>query len=175
MWNVRKPNHPNDRSWAKSIKDIEDDERYREIIQNQACIGIWIIFTTRKWHSIIKDKEKFWKGHYFCDTVLIQHVFPFLKNEENVMHVNEVTFVDDKAPCMKANMTQQLIQDNDVSFWSNNIWPRDSPDLNAAEHIGSIIKDEVKKKNVIWDWTWSLSWRDIERSQMRCLRKHGNK
>jgi len=86
------------------------------MIQNQACIGIWIIFTARKGYLIIKDEEEYWKGHYFCDTVLIQHVFPFLKNEENVMHVNEVTLVHDKAPCMKANMTQQLIHDNDASF-----------------------------------------------------------
>ncbi|CAF3008726.1 unnamed protein product [Rotaria sp. Silwood2] len=41
---------------------------------------------------------------------------------------------------------QHLLQDNDVKFWGNDIWPENSPDLNVAEHIGTIIKDEVEKK-----------------------------
>jgi hypothetical protein len=31
-------------------------------------------------------------------------------------------------------------------FWGNDIWSGNSPDLNVAEHIGPIIKDEVEKK-----------------------------
>jgi hypothetical protein len=85
-------------------------------------------------------------GEYFRDVILTQNVFPFLNNEENVIDPDEVTFVHDKAPCMKANKTQHLFQDNDVKFWGNDIWPGNSPDLNVAEHIRSIIKDEVEKK-----------------------------
>ena len=47
---------------------------------------------------------------------------------------------------MQANQTQHLLQDNDIKFWGNDIWPGNSPDLNVAEHIGSIIKDEVETK-----------------------------
>jgi hypothetical protein len=47
---------------------------------------------------------------------------------------------------VRANQTQHLLQDNDVKFWGNDIWLGNSPDLNVAEHIGSIIKDEVEKK-----------------------------
>jgi hypothetical protein len=83
VWIIQKPNHQNDRIWAKTIEDIDVDEE---------------------------------------------------------------TFVHDKAPCIKANMTQQLIQDNDINFWGNNIWPGNSSDLNAAEHIGSILKDEVETR-----------------------------
>ncbi len=68
------------------------------------------------------------------------------KNEENVIDLDEVTFVHDKAPCRQANKTQHLLQDNDIKFWANNIWPGNSPDLNVTEHIGAIIKDEVEKK-----------------------------
>ncbi len=46
---------------------------------------------------------------------------------------------------MRANQTQHLFQDNDIKFWGNDIWPGNSPDLNVAEHIGSIIKNEVEK------------------------------
>lgn len=45
---VRKSNHQNDRIWAKSIEDISNDERYREIAYNATCIGIFIMFTAKK-------------------------------------------------------------------------------------------------------------------------------
>ena len=61
--------------------------------------------------------------------------FHSLKNKKNVIDPNEVIFVHDKPPCMRANQTQHLFQDNDVKFWGNDIWPGNSPDLNAAEHI----------------------------------------
>ncbi|CAF3222748.1 unnamed protein product [Rotaria sp. Silwood2] len=36
VWVVRRPNYQNDRIWAKSVGDIEEDKRYREMIKNQA-------------------------------------------------------------------------------------------------------------------------------------------
>ncbi len=47
---------------------------------------------------------------------------------------------------MRANKTQHLLYDNTVQFWGNDMQPGNSPDLNAAEHIGTTIKDEVEKK-----------------------------
>jgi hypothetical protein len=146
VWSVRKPNQQNDRVWARCVEDIEKDRRYREMVKNQACIGIFVIFTAKKLLWVVKDKGESWTGQYFRDTILVQHVFPFLKNEENVIDLDEVIFVHDKAPCMKVNMTQQLIQDSNIDFWGNNIWPGNSPDLNVAEHIGTIIKNEVEKR-----------------------------
>ena len=51
-------------------------------------------------------------------------------------------------PCMRANATQQLLRDSGIEFWGNEIWPGNSPDLNAAEHLGAIIKDEVEAKMI---------------------------
>ncbi len=56
---------------------------------------------------------------------------------------------------MRANQSQHLFQGNSVKFWGDAIWPGNSSDLNAAEHIGAIMKDEVKK-NVIRNETLSL-------------------
>ena len=146
VWTIRRPNYQNDRIWATSIEDIEEDERYRELVKHQACIGIFIMFTCKRLLWVIKDKGESWTGQYFRDVILMQNVFPFLRDEENVIDPDEVIFVHDKAPCMRANKTQHLIQDNDIKFWGNDIWPGNSPDLNVAEHFGSIIKDEVEKK-----------------------------
>ena len=55
VWTVRTPNYQNDRVSAKSI---EDDEKYREMGKNQACISIFVIFTTKKLHRAIKDKGR---------------------------------------------------------------------------------------------------------------------
>jgi len=45
---------------------------------------------------------------------------------------------------MRANATQHLLKENGIDFWGNDVWPGNSPDLNAAENIGAIIKDEVE-------------------------------
>jgi len=146
VWTIRRPNYQNDRVWARSIEDIEDDERYREMVKNQLCIGIFIIFTTKKLHWVMKEKGESWTGQYFRDVILMQHVFPFLKDEENVIDPDQVIFVHDKAPCMHATMTQHLLKENDITFWRNDTWLDNSPDLNVAEHVGTIIKDEVERK-----------------------------
>ena len=164
MWTVRRPNYQNDRVWAKSIEDIEDDGRYREMVKNQACIGIFVIFTAKRLHWVIKEKGESSTGSYFRDTIIMQHVIPFLKNKKNVIDPDEVIFVHDKAPRMRAYMTQHLLQDNDINFWGNDIWPGNSPDLNVAEHIGTVIKNEVEKK--------MLSEREDHRFQEETLKKH---
>jgi hypothetical protein len=146
VWLVRRPNYQNDRIWALSIEDIEEDERHREMAQHQICIGIFIMFTCKRLLWVIKDKGESWNGEYFREIILTQNVMPFLNNEENVIDPDEVTFVYDKAPCMRANKTQHLLQENNVKFWGNDIWAGNSPDLNVAKRIGSIIKDEVEKK-----------------------------
>ena len=58
--------------------------------------------------------------------------------------VGEAVFLHDKAPCMRAKATQLLLKAQNVEFWGNDVWPGNSPDLNPAENIGSIIKDEVE-------------------------------
>ena len=56
VWVVRRPNYHNDRIWAKSVDDIKEDERYREMIKNQVCIGILLIFAAKKLRWVIEDK-----------------------------------------------------------------------------------------------------------------------
>ncbi|CAF1368464.1 unnamed protein product [Rotaria magnacalcarata] len=45
---------------------------------------------------------------------------------------------------MKAYATQYLLEDEGVQFWGNSIWPGNSHDMNPAENVGAIIKDNVE-------------------------------
>ncbi|CAF0805619.1 unnamed protein product [Rotaria sordida] len=89
--------------------------------------------------------EQSWDGAYFREIILQQHVISFLCDPSNVLDTNEVIFLHDKAPCMKANVTQHLLEDENAKFWGNSIWPGDSPNMNPTENIGAIIKDKVEE------------------------------
>ena len=71
--------------------------------------------------KMMEEKEESWTSQYFRDVILTQHVFSFLKNEENGIAPDQVIFVHDKAPCMRAKMTQYLLIENNVSLWGNDI------------------------------------------------------
>ena len=92
---------------------------------------------------VIKEKGESWNGDYFRN-LLLDHVIPFLQNPRNVIGVGHACFLHDKAPCMRATATQQLLMSNNIDFFDNSQWPGSSPDLNAAENIGAILKDKVE-------------------------------
>ncbi|CAF1491778.1 unnamed protein product, partial [Didymodactylos carnosus] len=123
------------RYYDESTNDIRED--FITFIDTVSCTGESIA-------NIILDYLK--RYGLPLDNCVHLYTCAISLNEENVIDVDEVIFVHDKAPCMKANMTQQLIKDNNIKFWGNIIWPGNSPNLNVAEHIGTIIKDEVDKR-----------------------------
>ena len=43
-----------DRLWLCDWLKNEEDERYREMVQSQACIEIFVIFTAKKLYWVIK-------------------------------------------------------------------------------------------------------------------------
>ena len=70
------------------------------MVKSQSCIGVFLKFMCKRLLWIIKNKGEFWPGEYFRYVVLAQNVFSFLKDEENVIDLNEVLFVHDKATRM---------------------------------------------------------------------------
>jgi hypothetical protein len=81
----------------------------------------------------------------FRKTPIFFSVIPFFHDPTNVLDMNEVIFLHDKAPCLKANATQQFVEGEGMKFWGNWIWPGNSADMNPAENIGAIIKDKVEE------------------------------
>jgi hypothetical protein len=146
VYAIRKANSKNDIVWALNPEDIPERERYRETVRKPVCIGIFIMFTALKMMWVIKERGESWDGAYFRQTILTDNVIPFLNDEDNVPVVGETTFVHDKAPCMRANATQELLRNAGIDFWGNDMWPGNSPDLNPTENIGEIIKDRVEAR-----------------------------
>lgn len=144
IWLFQKPNHQNDRIWALSIDDIEQHERYRLSSSHSQCIGLFICFTARKLMWVIKENGESWTGEYFRDTILQRHLIPFFQNPDNVIDVEQVTLLHDKAPCFKALATQQMLRDFNIDFFDNSQWPGNSPDINPCENVGAIVKDRVE-------------------------------
>ena len=102
---VRKPDRQNDRVWVKNIEDISTGVRYREIVQNAKYIGIFVMFTAKRLLWVLKQHERSRDEICFRVVFLQQHVISFLRNSANVLDTDEVVFLHNKAPCMKANTT----------------------------------------------------------------------
>ena len=83
---------------------------------------------------------------YFREKVLTEHIMPYLQHPQNVLDVTEVTFLHDKAPCMKALQIQKLLKDKNIDFFGNDEWPSNSADLNVCENVRSFLKDEAEKR-----------------------------
>lgn len=145
IYEERRPNFQNDRVWALDINDIPENLKIRETSKYPACIGVFILFTAKRMMWVVKEKGQSWTGQYFRDIVLVNHVIPFLKNQNNVLDVKMTTFLHDRAPCMSSLATQNLLKANKIDFFGNGEWPGSSPDLNACENLGSILKDRVEK------------------------------
>jgi hypothetical protein len=82
--------------------------------------------------------DNLWDGNYFRNTILRENVIPFLSDAQNVL--------DSRKGILLAIATQQFLIESGLNFWGNDFWAGNSPDLNPAEHIGSIIKDEVESR-----------------------------
>lgn len=141
---TRRPNHRNDRVWATSLNEIEDYERFRPAVAHPTCIGIFVCFTIKKMMWVLKEDGASWTGEYFREIILTGNLLPFLRDPENVLDVDQVTLLHDKAPCFKALQTQDLLRRENVDFFDNTQWPGNSPDLNPCENLGAIIKQRVE-------------------------------
>lgn len=141
---IRKPNSQNDRVWATSLNEINDHERYRLTVAHPSCIGLFVCFTAKKMMWVIKENGDSWTGEYFRNKILNDNLIPFLRDPDNVIDVDQVTLLHDKAPCFKALQTQQMLKEENIDFFDNTQWPGNSPDLNPCENLGAIIKQRAE-------------------------------
>lgn len=146
IYSVRRPNFQNDRVWALTVDEIPEQVRTQQLPAHPSCVGIFLCFTAKSLMWVIKDDGQKWDGEYFRETVLQKSVIPFLKRSHNVISKDDVCFLHDNAPCMKSFETQALMRNSGIDFFHSNQWPGNSPDLNAAEHLGAILKGKVESR-----------------------------
>ena len=91
-------------------------------------------------------------------------VFNFLEQPENVLSTPDAVILHDKAPGWKAIATQEVLATAPCDFFKSTEWPAASPDLNACEHLGSVLKEKVEVK--------MLSERGGNKTCMTRLKKH---
>ena len=143
IYTQRKPNHQNDWVWASAIDAIPPEEKFQEVVKYPKCIGLFVAFTCKRMFWFLKQQGERWSGQYFREKI-IPKLHNFLKNKNNVISSSDVILLHDKAPGWTANATQEMLRTSSVDFFSKSEYPGNSPDLNAAEHIGAIIKSRVE-------------------------------
>lgn len=147
VWSIRKPNRKNDVIWAENRQDVWDLIVAPET-RSAYCAGVFILFTSKGLLFKIKDEGQSWDGEYFRETILKQHVLPFLKDKRNLEgRYDQVTFLHDMAGCMRAKATHDLLDEEKLDFFRFNgygRWPGKSADLNPAESVGAIMQERVE-------------------------------
>ena len=66
----------------------------------------------------------------YLSHVLVPHVLPWIT--ANYDDPRDPVFVQDGAPCHTAKITQKWLDEN-LNFWSKEMWPPSSPDLNPLD------------------------------------------
>ena len=139
IYTLRKPNFVNDRIWARSLADVAVEERFRNCVKHPKCVGIFLLMTSKRLMWIIKQHGESWDAEYFRKQV-IPDVTNFLTDPGNVISVDDVVLLHDKAPGWTANRTQAMLEDSPIDFLRKNEYP----DLNVVENLGSIVKEHVE-------------------------------
>lgn len=61
---------------------------------------------------MIKEDGETSNGEYFHEVIHEENVFPFMRNEENLEDVDQITLLHDKAPRFKATQTQKMFRNS---------------------------------------------------------------
>ena len=148
LYAMRKPNQKNDIIWAENREDVWDLLVAPET-RHPVCVGVFLCFTSKGLCYVIKDEGQSWDGEYFRETVLKENVLPFLKDRRNREgSFEDVTFLHDMAGCMRAKLTHELLDNENLDFFrfsGYGRWPGKSPDMNPAESVGAIMQERVER------------------------------
>jgi hypothetical protein len=172
FYSMRKHNSKNDIIWGKSVSDLKLQLLHRNA-RGVSCVGVFIAVSSRSMTFVIKKKGQSWNKEYFCDTI-IPHVADFVENADNVPNPSLVTFVHDCAPGWAAGITQETMIEEQIDFIHSKgfgRWPGNSPDLNPAENLGSILKDQLQCELDKFDGDHKYSVNVLMRILRRILRR----
>jgi len=84
-------------------------------------------------------------GCYYRDVVLMHHMLPSIRSTAGDAYL----FQQDNAPAHHARPTVELLQRETPKFIAPDLWPPNSPDLNAIDYrIWGVVQDRVYQTTV---------------------------
>lgn len=139
-------NHQNDRIYAVNKRDIPLNDRLMFRRQKPASVMVWAGATSSGKKSPLFFIEEGVKVN--------QHVYLKLLEDQLVPWVNStfgetgVTLQQDGATSHTAKRVQEWCKKNMAGFWSKELWPPSSPDLNPMDFsIWSILESKACSSN----------------------------
>lgn len=138
-------NTQNDRVLARTLKDIPDVHRIVTRRQKPPSVMVWaaVMSDGKKMPLIfVEEGLKVNKDVYL--NMLQSQVLPWFQNEyRNKPYV----FTQDGAPAHTARIVQQWCTENFSGFWSKDMWPPSSPDINPLDFsLWSILEAKACSK-----------------------------
>lgn len=134
-------NRQNDRVLAKSSADIPDSTRSVFRRQKPSSVMVWAAIS-KTWKSPIIFVPQGVKvnTNVYIDTILT----PALQAAKKHFKDKPFIFQQDGAPSHTSKKTQKWCQDHFPGFWSKEVWPPSSPDLNPMDFcVWSVLEADA--------------------------------
>lgn len=123
-------NNQNDRVYAKSSADIDDSVRIVFRRQKPSSLMVWAA-VSKSWKSpliFVEQGVKINTDRYINDILV-----PAFEEMKKHFKDQPFTFQQDGAPSHTSRKTQDWCQRHFPRFWSKEMWPPASPDLNPMD------------------------------------------
>ena len=162
-------NTQNDRILGKSPKDLPDHLRFVSRRQKPSSVMVWGAIS-KSWKSpliFVKEGVKVNTDLYVNDILT-----PALASMKEKFKNKSFTFQQDGAPSHTSKKTQKWCEEHFPSFWTKDLWPPSSPDLNPMDFcVWGILEKEAcsSPHNNLEDFRASLkrAWEKIPQDALR--------
>ena len=134
-------NRQNDRVLAKSSADIPDSTRSVFRRQKPSSVMVWAAIS-KTWKSpiIFVPQGAKVNTNAYIETILT----PALQAAKKHFKDKPFIFQQDGAPSHTSKKTQKWCQDDFPGFWSKEVWPPSSPDLNPMDFcVWSVLEADA--------------------------------
>ena len=162
-------NTQNDRILGKSPKDLPDHLRFVSRRQKPSSVMVWGAIS-KSWKSpliFVKEGVKVNTDSYVNDILT-----PALASMKEKFKNKSFTFQQDGAPSHTSKKMQKWCEEHFPSFWTKDLWPPSSPDLNPMDFCmwGTLEKEACSSPhNNLEDLRASLkrAWEKIPQDALR--------